>query len=119
MACQAGLLCRTMLEVGNGLAGAWPAGSKAAGALACLIPCCRGRAALVSSSPFAAPTQAFEKNPKDADTLANLVAVSLHLGKAATRYQSQLKLVSPEHAIVKRTEEGEAAFERAASAATA
>lgn len=63
--------------------------------------------------------QAFEKNPKDADTLANLIAVSLHLGKAAARYQSQLKLVAPEHAIVRRSEEGEAAFDRAATAVTA
>ncbi len=30
--------------------------------------------------------QAFEKNPKDADTLANLVVVSLHLGKNSSRY---------------------------------
>lgn len=30
--------------------------------------------------------QAFEKNPKDADTLANLAVVSLHLGKNASRY---------------------------------
>lgn len=65
------------------------------------------------------PLQAFEKNPKDADTLANLIAVSLHLGKAAARYQSQLKLVAPEHAIVRRSEEGEAAFDRAATAVTA
>lgn len=36
------------------------------------------------------PLQAFEKNPKDADTLANLVAVSLHLGKPAGRYMSQV-----------------------------
>ncbi|PRW58190.1 coatomer subunit epsilon-1-like [Chlorella sorokiniana] len=63
--------------------------------------------------------QAFEKNPKDADTLANLVAVSLHLGKPAGRYVSQLKLVAPTHAIVKRSEEGEAAFDRAASAVSA
>ena len=137
--------------------------------------------------------QAFEKNPKDADTLANLVAVSLHLGKPAGRYMSQvrpagcfvvslrllsqgsaqvwsasghaaaavtvksccpgppslantiqlpavfalppsprpcapllpsqtsvqLKLVAPTHAIVKRCEEGEAAFDRAASAVSA
>jgi len=63
--------------------------------------------------------QAFEKNPKDADTLANLVTVSLHLGKSAARYQGQLKQVSPDHAIVKRLEEGEAAFERAAGAITA
>ncbi|PSC75635.1 coatomer subunit epsilon-1-like [Micractinium conductrix] len=59
--------------------------------------------------------QAFEKNPKDADTLANLAAVSLHLGKPAARYHTQLKVVAPEHALVKRTEEGEAAFDRAAA----
>ena len=35
--------------------------------------------------------QAFEKNPKDADTLANLVAVSLHLGKPSGRYMSQVR----------------------------
>ena len=61
--------------------------------------------------------QAFEKNPKDGDTLANLVAVSLHLGKPASRYQSQLKLVAPAHALVRRSEEGEAAFDRAAASA--
>lgn len=63
--------------------------------------------------------QAFEKNPKDADTLANLVATSLHLGKPAGRYQTQLKALAPDHAVVKRSEEGEAAFERAAGAVTA
>ena len=30
--------------------------------------------------------QAFEKNPKDADTLANLAVASLHLGKNSSRY---------------------------------
>jgi hypothetical protein len=30
--------------------------------------------------------QAFEKNPKDADTVANLVVVSLHMGKSSSRY---------------------------------
>ncbi|KAL4859580.1 Coatomer subunit epsilon-1 [Chlorella vulgaris] len=63
--------------------------------------------------------QAFEKNPKDADTLANLVATSLHLSKSASRYLSQLRLVAPAHAIVKRIEEGEAAFDRAASSVAA
>lgn len=71
------------------------------------------------SQHFPTPRQAFEKNPKDADTLANLVATSLHLGKPASRYMSQLKLVAPTHAIVKRAEEGEAAFDRAATAVTA
>jgi coatomer protein complex subunit epsilon len=45
------------------------------------------------------------------------VAVSLHLGKPASRYQSQLKLVAPAHALVRRSEEGEAAFDRAAASA--
>ena len=63
--------------------------------------------------------QGFEKNPKDADTLANLVAVSLHLGKSATRYASQLKIVAPDHAVVRRGEQAEEAFDRAAGAVTA
>lgn len=32
--------------------------------------------------------EAFEKDAKNADTLANLVTVCLHLGKAATRYNT-------------------------------
>lgn len=65
------------------------------------------------------PGQALEKSPKDADTLANLVACSLHLGKPAARYLTQLKQVAPAHAIVKRSEEGEAAFDRAAASVSA
>jgi hypothetical protein len=72
-----------------------------------------------ATHPFCSTPQAFEKNPKDADTLANLVATSLHLSKSASRYMSQLKLVAPAHAIVKRTEDGEAAFDRAASSVAA
>lgn len=32
--------------------------------------------------------EAFEKDAKNADTLANLVTTCLHLGKAAARYNS-------------------------------
>ena len=63
--------------------------------------------------------QAFEKNPKDADTLANLAVVSLHLGKSAQRYLGMLKSAAPGHPAVKRAAEGEAAFDRAASGITA
>lgn len=63
--------------------------------------------------------QAFEKNPKDADALANLVVVSLHLGKNAQRYFGQLKTVAPAHQLVRRQEEAEAAFDRAAAAVSA
>eukprot|EP00887_Chlorella_sp_A99_P005270 scaffold1.g5270.t1 len=62
---------------------------------------------------------AFEKNPKDADALANLVVVSLHLGKNAQRYFGQLKTVAPAHQLVRRQEEAEAAFDRAAAAVSA
>lgn len=47
------------------------------------------------------------------------MAVSLHLGKPASRYTSQLKMVAPDHAIVKRSKEGEAAFDRAAATVVA
>lgn len=47
------------------------------------------------------------------------MAVSLHLGKPASRYISQLKLAAPTHLISKRLEEGEAAFERAAASVAA
>lgn len=60
--------------------------------------------------------QAFEKNPKDPDTLANLAVVSLHLGKNAGRYLGQLKTVAPDHALVRRHLEAEAAFDHAAAA---
>ncbi|GAB4817776.1 hypothetical protein N2152v2_004822 [Parachlorella kessleri] len=63
--------------------------------------------------------QAFEKNPKDADTLANLVVVSLHLGKNSSRYLGQLRVVAPSHLMSKRYDAGEELFERAASAVTA
>lgn len=63
--------------------------------------------------------QAFEKNPKDADTLANLAAVCLHLGKPASRYMTLLKSTAPQHLLLQRQEAGEAAFDRAAASVTA
>jgi coatomer subunit epsilon len=59
---------------------------------------------------------ALRKNDKDADTLANLVACALHLGKPYSRYLTQLKMQVPDHAFVGRWAAAEAAFDRAAMA---
>ena len=63
--------------------------------------------------------QGLEKNAKDADTLANLATVSLHLGKSAGRYLSLLRAVDAEHPLLVRQEAGGEAFDRAAAAVTA
>lgn len=42
--------------------------------------------------------------------------VGLHLGKATSRYTSQLKVVAPQHPMVLRAAAGEEAFDRAAAA---
>lgn len=57
--------------------------------------------------------QAFEKNAKDPDTLANLAVVSLHLNKPATRYFTLLKGVAPGHSLLARTAEAQEAIEKA------
>lgn len=44
------------------------------------------------------------------------VQVGLHLGKATSRYASQLKVVAPKHPMVLRAAAGEEAFDRAAAA---
>jgi len=44
------------------------------------------------------------------------VQVGLHLGKATSRYASQLKVVAPKHPMVLRAAAGEGAFDRAAAA---
>lgn len=59
--------------------------------------------------------EAFEKDAKNADTLANLVTVSLHLGKPAARYATQLKAAAPAHISLERSAAAEEAFTRAAS----
>lgn len=60
--------------------------------------------------------EALGKDAKDADTLANLITVGLHLGKSTSRYASQLKVVAPQHPMVLRAAAGEEAFDRAAAA---
>eukprot|EP00252_Welwitschia_mirabilis_P012565 TRINITY_DN276_c0_g1_i1.p1 TRINITY_DN276_c0_g1~~TRINITY_DN276_c0_g1_i1.p1 ORF type:complete len:290 (-),score=33.50 TRINITY_DN276_c0_g1_i1:164-1033(-) len=60
--------------------------------------------------------EALNKDAKDAETIANLIVCSLHLGKQATRYLSQLKLSHPEHVLVKRLSSGEENFDRALQA---
>lgn len=57
--------------------------------------------------------QAFEKNPKDTDTLANLIVVSLHQGKSASRYATLLKGASPNHSLAERMDKAEEAFDKA------
>ncbi|EYU19071.1 hypothetical protein ABFS82_13G185600 [Erythranthe guttata] len=57
--------------------------------------------------------EALNKDAKDPETLANLIVCSLHLGKASTRYLSQLKLSHPDHVLVKRASTGEESFDRA------
>ncbi|XXG77166.1 hypothetical protein AAC387_Pa08g1372 [Persea americana] len=55
----------------------------------------------------------FEEDAKDAETLANLVVCSLHLGKSPSRYLSQLKLTHPDHLLVKCQSTAEESFDRA------
>lgn len=59
--------------------------------------------------------QAFEKAPKDGDTLANLVVVSLHLAKPAGRYMSLLKTTAPNHQLCVRMDAADELFTRAAA----
>lgn len=60
--------------------------------------------------------EALGKDAKDPDTLANLVTVGLHLGKATSRYASQLKMLAPSHPMAVRAAAGEEMFDRAAAA---
>ncbi|KAK8960653.1 Coatomer subunit epsilon-1 [Platanthera guangdongensis] len=57
--------------------------------------------------------EALNKDAKDAETLANLIVCSLHVGKSASRYLSQLKLAHPDHILVKRISSAEDSFDRA------
>mmetsp|Transcript_13606 Transcript_13606/g.16354 ORF Transcript_13606/g.16354 Transcript_13606/m.16354 type:complete len:292 (-) Transcript_13606:315-1190(-) len=58
--------------------------------------------------------EALNKDNKDPDTLANLVVSQLHLGKPTARYLNQLKMVAPEHMFVKKNEQMEDLFDKAA-----
>jgi coatomer protein complex subunit epsilon len=60
---------------------------------------------------------ALGKNAQDPDTLANLIAVGLHLGKPTARYAAQLRTLAPRHPAAQRYEAGEELFARAAAAA--
>ncbi|KAI0494975.1 hypothetical protein KFK09_025121 [Dendrobium nobile] len=57
--------------------------------------------------------EALNKDAKDAETLANLVVCSLHVGKSASRYLSHLKLTHPDHVLIKRVSSAEDSFDRA------
>ncbi|KAK1303170.1 Coatomer subunit epsilon-1 [Acorus calamus] len=57
--------------------------------------------------------EALNKDAKDAETLANLIVCNLHLGKASSRFFSQLKLSHPDHMLVKRSSAAEDSFDRA------
>lgn len=57
--------------------------------------------------------ESLNKDAKDAETLANLVVCSLHLGKSPARYLNQLKLSHPDHMLVQRASSAEDSFERA------
>ncbi|XP_051219751.1 coatomer subunit epsilon-2 [Lolium perenne] len=60
--------------------------------------------------------ESLNKDPKDAQTLANITVCSLKLGKPASRYLNQLKLAQPEHVLVKRMSAAEDTFDRASQA---
>ncbi|CAK9263026.1 unnamed protein product [Sphagnum jensenii] len=57
--------------------------------------------------------EALNKDSKDANTLANLIVCSLHLGKPTARHMSQLKISQPDHVLLERAANDEDAFERA------
>lgn len=59
--------------------------------------------------------QAINKDSKDPDTLANLITCCVHLGKPTARYMNQMKLINPNHMVVKRLTAAEDAFDRAAA----
>jgi coatomer subunit epsilon len=56
---------------------------------------------------------ALAKDPRHADTLANLAVVAPRTGKSAARHLAQLKAVSPGHPAVLAIKAHEEAFERA------
>jgi len=60
--------------------------------------------------------EALSKDPRNPDTLANVISNSLHLGKPTTRYLGQLKAADPNHPLVKKLDSLEEKFDHAASA---
>jgi hypothetical protein len=61
--------------------------------------------------------EGLKMDAKDADVLAALIPVALHLGKPAARYAQQLKALAPAHPAAKRYDAGEELFARAAASA--
>jgi tetratricopeptide (TPR) repeat protein len=62
--------------------------------------------------------EALTKSPADPDTLANLICVCQHLGRApeiVSRYLSQLKSKAPNHQLISSISTFEGAFERVAA----
>lgn len=60
---------------------------------------------------------ALEKDPGNADALANMAAVALHLGRAdAAAYLERLRAAAPGHPAARRAQAGEELFARAAAA---
>ena len=60
--------------------------------------------------------EALSKDAKNPETLANLFVCALHNGKPSARYMNQLKMVAPEHAIVRKSADMLATFEELVSA---
>mmetsp|Transcript_22348 Transcript_22348/g.31084 ORF Transcript_22348/g.31084 Transcript_22348/m.31084 type:complete len:292 (-) Transcript_22348:292-1167(-) len=59
--------------------------------------------------------EALSKDAKDPDTLSNLVVANLHLGAPTARYINQLKMVAPDHPLLKRSDQFQEALDRAAA----
>lgn len=59
--------------------------------------------------------EAFQKDGKNPETLANLVTVSLHVGKASnvSRFTNQLRTQAPQHAAVRQADHAAELFQRA------
>ena len=63
---------------------------------------------------------ALSKDPRDVDTLVNLITCHQHAGKpnkadVVKRYTTQLKREAPEHPVVVRSEAAGASFDRVAA----
>lgn len=59
---------------------------------------------------------ALAKDPRHADTLANLAVVAPRTGKSAARHLAQLRTVAPGHPAIAALKHAEEAFERAEQA---
>jgi predicted Zn-dependent protease len=61
---------------------------------------------------------ALRKDDKDNNTLANMIAVNLHLGKPHQRQLTQLRMQCPEHPFLKRYSAADEEFDRSALTVT-